>query len=225
MKITHPQVLKCLKKNLTSPILFSLFLLSTQNSHALTISDLLITEIMANPSAVTDSNGEWFEIYNPADQAFDFNGISLSDNGSNYHLINQTDPLLIQPGEYFVFGKNGNELENGGYTPDYIYSSFTLGNLDDEIILSDTIGNILSLEYNSGFAPAGHSMELTSPDMQLTSYITTTEFNYGAGDYGTPGSAGSYHFTTNSVSVPEPPLILLLLTGIIGLRCRQKLRG
>lgn len=175
---------------------------------------------MANPNTVTDSNGEWFEIYNPSNDIFDFNGTTLSDNGSNSHVINQLDPLLILPGEYFVFGRNDNELENGGYIADYIYSNFILGNSADEIILTDTLGNILSLEYESGFITAGHSIELTSPDMLISNYNETTNLIYGNGDYGSPGQQGSYSFTT--ATVPEPPLLLLFLTGIIGLGILKK---
>lgn len=199
---------------------FCLLILYSPLTHSTVISDLLITEIMANPNTVTDSNGEWFEIYNPSNDIFDFNNITLSDNGSNSHVINQLDPLLILPGEYFVFGRNDNELENGGYTADYIYSNFILGNSDDEIILTDTIGNILSLEYDSGLITAGHSIELTSPDMLISNYTETTNFIYGNGDYGTPGSQGLYAFTT--VTVPEPPSTLLFLAGIIGLNILKK---
>ncbi len=34
-------------------------------------SDLIITEIMQNPSAVEDANGEWFEIYNSGSSPVD----------------------------------------------------------------------------------------------------------------------------------------------------------
>lgn len=220
MKIFNHQAFKCLKNQQFSFILFSFLLLNTSLCHSTIISDLLITEIMANPDAVNDSKGEWFEVFNSGSDIFDFNGITLSDNGSNKHLINQFDPLLIQPGEYFIFGRNGNKLENGGYTADYVYSNFILGNLDDEIILTDTLGNMLTLEYNNGFIPAGHSMELISPNMLLTNYTETTAFIYGDGDYGTPGSQGSYQFTTTTV--PEPSSPLLFITGIIMLGLLQK---
>lgn len=214
------RITPCLQLKQLIVTLFSLLILYSPLTHSTVISDLLITEIMANPNTVTDSNGEWFEIYNPSNDIFDFNGITLSDDGSNSHVINQLDPLLILPGEYFVFGRNGNELENGGYTADYIYSNFILGNADDEIILADTLGNILSLEYESGFITAGHSIELISPDMLISNYTETTSFIYGNGDYGTPDSQGSYTFTT--ATVPEPSSVLLLFAGIIGLSIVKK---
>jgi len=215
------QTKPCPLKKLLLTIVFTLISLSSSHSHAVMISDLLITEIMANPNAVTDAKGEWFEIYNPSNDVFDFNGITLSDNGSNSHLITSSTNLLINPGEYFVFGKNGNTIENGGYIADYVYSNFTLGNSDDEIILSDTIGNMLSLEYSNGFVDAGKSTELLSDEMLITNYGITSDFNYGDGDYGTPGSQGSY--ALNTTPVPEPDSIWLILVGCLLLLARNRL--
>ena len=214
------RITSCLQFKLLIPILFSLLIVHSPHTHSTVISDLLITEIMANPNSVTDSNGEWFELYNPSNDIFDFNGTTLSDNGNNTHVINQLDPLLILPGDYFIFGRNGNKLENGGYIADYVYSNFVLGNSDDEIILTDLLGNILSLEYGNGLITAGHSIELTSPNMLISNFTETTNFNYGDGDYGTPGNQGSYTHTT--VTVPEPSSVLLFLAGIIGIGILKK---
>jgi len=214
------QTQPCPLKKLLLTIVFTLISLSSSHSYAVMISDLLITEVMANPNAVTDAKGEWFEIYNPSNDIFDFNGITLSDNGTNSHLITGPTNLIINPGEYFVFGKNGNTLENGGYIADYVYSNFTLGNSDDEIILTDSIGNILSLEYTNGFVNAGKSTELLSYEMLMTNYGTTSDFNYGDGDFGTPGSQGSYAF--NTTPVPEPKSLWLLLIGCLLLLSRKR---
>jgi len=177
---------------------------------------------MANPDAVTDAKGEWFEIYNPGNDIFNFNGITLSDNGSNSHVISSPTDLLINPGEYFVFGRNGNTSENGGYLADYVYSNFTLGNADDEIILTDTLGNTLLLEYTSGFVNAGKSTELLSTEMLISNYDLTSDFNYGNGDFGTPGSEGSYAFNQAFSPVPEPDSIWLILMGFFLLLARKR---
>lgn len=221
MKQNKPQTQPCPLKNLFTCIIFTCACLYSSQNYAAIISDLLITEIMANPNAVTDTKGEWFEIYNPSNDVFDFNGITLSDNGSNSHLITGSTNLIINPGEYFVFGKNSNTLQNGGYIADYVYSNFTLGNSDDEIILTDSIGNMLSLEYTSGFVSAGKSTELLSYEMLMANYGTTSDFNYGDGDFGTPGSQGSYAF--NTTPVPEPESLWLLLIGCLLLLSRKKL--
>jgi len=214
MKINH-QVNKRLSKIIRTMFLTTLALLASPQCYAALISDLYITEVMANPNAVTDSNGEWFELYNPTSDIFDLNGIVLSDNGSNTHIINNSDPLLINPGDYLVLGRNSDTLVNGGYQADYMYSGFTLGNAEDEIVLTDSDGNLLSLIYENGFVTAGASSELLSPDMLIGNYDNSVT-SYGIGDLGTPGSAGSYSFTetSNTISVPEPSSFWLTFIGL-----------
>jgi len=217
MKMTHRQAGKRLHKIITLIAFSTIAILSSGKSHAVIISDLYITEVMANPDAVTDSKGEWFELFNPTNESFDLNGIILSDNGSNIHIINNPEPLLINSGEYLVLGKNSNELENGGYQADYMYSGFTLANSADEIILTDAEGNQLSLLYDSGFVTAGKSSELLSDEMLLNNYSEST-INYGIGDFGSPGSAGNYLFEYDSTpvttSVPAPPSLWLACIGL-----------
>jgi len=217
MKMTHRQAYKRLHKTMSLVVISTIAILASSKSHAVLISDLYITEVMANPTAVTDSNGEWFELFNPTNESFDLNGIILSDNGSNIHIINNPDPLLINSGEYLVLGKNDNELENGGYQTDYMYSGFTLGNSDDEIILTDSEGNQLSLLYDNGFVSAGKSSELLSAEMLTNNYNVST-IDYGFGDFGSPGSAGAYLFdydtTPITTSVPAPPSLWLACIGL-----------
>ena len=78
------------KRTLT---LSSLVLFSNLSHAAVTTGDLLITEIMANPAAVSDSNGEWFEIFNTSSNAINLNGLIIKDNGSNLHIIDHSMPV------------------------------------------------------------------------------------------------------------------------------------
>lgn len=89
-------------------------------SQAATVSDLLISEIMADPTAVTDSNGEWFELFNPGNEAVNLDGITLHDDGSNSVLLSGSG-LSIASGSYFVLARNGDSLSNGGFSADYVY--------------------------------------------------------------------------------------------------------
>jgi len=186
-------------------------------SLASTVSDLLITEVMANPSAVSDSSGEWFELFNPTSYAIDLNGLVLSDAGSDSHTLSSATDLMINSGDYFVLARNADNSINGGFTADYIYGGdFLLANSNDEIIFSDSSGELLRLDYTSGFVANSASMELTSNTMLLSNYIVSTQ-EYGDGDFGTPGSAGSYAFATAPSPVPLPGTAWLLLSGLIGL--------
>jgi len=188
----------------------SLALFSHFSPAAIFPGNVLITEMMANPAAVSDSNGEWFEIFNTTSNPIDLNGLHIRDNGSNQHTINTAMPLWIPPRDYFVLGRNGDSSSNGGYTADYVYSDFTLGNSSDAIILEFNGSLIDSLIYNSSmFGTPGNSIEIISGGYALT----PANLSYGAGDIGTPGSAGSY---TPVAEVPIPAAGWLFITALSG---------
>ena len=42
--------------------------------------DVVINEIMQNPSAVGDTDGEWFELYNPTGSDIDIEGWTIADH-------------------------------------------------------------------------------------------------------------------------------------------------
>ena len=54
-----------------------------------TFSGLVVNEIMNNPSATNDSDGEWFEIVNTNDQIIDIYGLIIKDQDSDQHMINE----------------------------------------------------------------------------------------------------------------------------------------
>ena len=152
---------------------------------------LAITEIMPNPSAVSDSRGEWFEILNMDSIVIDLNGWTIMDQGNDTHLI--TTSIEIAPGQYIVLGRNGNEAENGGYEADYIYSSFQLGNTEDQIIILDADEKIVDdVSYGNSFPySSGVSMYLKNAayDNNLDTSWVASFSTYGDGDMGTPGHA------------------------------------
>ena len=47
----------------------------------LVAGDLVITEVMQNPAAVSDSVGEWFELYNASTAPIDLRGMAVADLG------------------------------------------------------------------------------------------------------------------------------------------------
>lgn len=188
--------------------------------------ELLISEVMANPSAVSDSNGEWFELFNSSTSTIDLNGITISDDGANSHTISASDPLLIEPGTYFVLGNNGDTSVNGGYIADYVYSGFNLINSSDQIVLTEDNFEIARLDYSgTPFGVAGISAELINQVFNpgQSNYAVTANditFQYGDGDFGTPGATGSIILTATS-PIPIPGAIWLfgsvLVLGIRGL--------
>jgi hypothetical protein len=171
---------------------------------ALSVSDLLISEIMANPAGVSDTRGEWFEHYNPTIEPINLRGIDLGDDGSNRHRID-TD-LLILPGEFLTLAHSADP----GFAADYVYDNFTLANSDDEIVLRDGLLELLRLDYGSGFAQAGISRELQQLPMQAPNYgLTLASLSYGSGDIGTPGVAGGLLLTPSGVPIPAAAWLFL----------------
>lgn len=174
--------------------------------------DIVITEIMQNPSAVSDADGEWFEIYNSTFVSIDLNGWVISDNGSNTHTIDNGGPLTIEPKSYMVLGVNADNATNGGITVDYEYGgTIAIGNSDDELILRATDGSTVdSVAYDGGTLwpdPTGISMALQNPnyDNNDPSNWCEASTTYGLGDFGTPGMGND---------CPLPPSAELTITEI-----------
>ena len=168
---------------------------------------VVITEIMANPSSVSDSYGEWFEITNTTDTIISLDGWTIKDNGSDMHLIQiENQDVAIDPGQFFVFARSGNLSSNGGVVSDYVYSGFSLSNTEDEMILVDSEGAVVDevqydseWNFSSGVSKEIHEVDL---DNNLVENWFVSTISYGSGDYGTPGysfegSLGSeYQLTT-----------------------------
>ena len=154
--------------------------------------DLVINEIMQNPAAVSDGNGEWFEVFNNTAGPVDLIGLTIRDDGSNTHTI--TSSVVVAVGDFAVLARNSTFATNGGVTVDYQYSSFFLGNSDDEVIIEEGGVEIDRVEYDGGPSfpdPTGAAMALdvTTNDNNDGSNWCTASTPYGDGDLGTPGAA------------------------------------
>ncbi len=172
--------------------------------------DVVINEIMQNPSAVADSAGEWFELHNPTGADINIEGWTISDNGSDSHVINNGAPLLIPAGGFLVLGNNTDTATNGGVTVDYGYGgSWFIANGDDEIILTDELGTEIDrVEYDGGPSfpdPNGASMALINPalDNNIGANWCEAVTPYGAGDLGTPGTANDCPQTVAEIVINE----------------------
>ncbi|MGI9224332.1 MAG: lamin tail domain-containing protein, partial [Woeseiaceae bacterium] len=165
--------------------------------------DIVINEIMQNPSAVSDTNGEWFEVHNPTASAVDIDGWTIQDNDFDNHVISNLGPLNIPAGGYLVLGRNADFGTNGGVTVDYQYSGVFLANGADELVLIDTsLNEVDRVEWDGGPAfpdPNGASMSLDDPtsDNNVGANWCTAVTPFGDGDRGTPGAA-------NDCGAPPP---------------------
>ena len=174
--------------------------------------NLVISEVMPNPSAVSDSYGEWFEVFNLDSIPINLNGWTIMDEGSDSHVI--TSSIELQPGEYMVLGRNSDENVNGGYVSDYTYTSFALANSDDEIILLDQDEKVVdNISYGITFPYSnGVSMYLEDPlmDNDVDTNWTASTISYGDGDFGTPGRAWNDSIVVSIVNNHLTPEIIEL---------------
>lgn len=174
-------------------------------------ADLIINEIMYDPSIVSDTSGEWFEVFNSG-AALDLQGYFIDDGGASKII---TAPLAIGSGGYLVFGRNNDLSSNGGVPVDYTVS-FSLGNSGDTLSILDPKGvpiNSVTYGPGTGFpSDTGASICFTGigDNHDGANWISARDIGitYGVGNYGTPGAP-------NMAAVPEPSSVVLFGSGLI----------
>jgi len=162
---------------------------------AFDIGDVLITEIMYNPTALSDAEGEWFEIYNNTSFPVDLQHLVIRKNDTENHIINSQ--IILAAHEYLVLART-NEATTGNK---YIYgTAISLNNTGAILSLYNygtdgTDGSLIcSVNYGAeGFTDASGASLCLSPEfLNITDAIlgdswcvsTTT---YNTDDLGTPG--------------------------------------
>lgn len=185
------------------------FLVSTKAA-----AKLVINEVLSNPGgAISDADGEWFEVYNLGLFQVNMQGFKIGDSnlGTDAPAHTIALPAVIQPNGFLVFGNNADTKTNGGVAIDYNYGAdLDLANDTDSIRLLSpyfvepgvkadrrTVGNILEIDradYANGSISAqnGLSRELVDPsgdnsDIDGANWQTATTV-YGDGGSGTPGA-------------------------------------
>lgn len=164
---------------------------------------VIITEIMQNPSFVSDEAGEYFEIFNTTNTPIDLKGwiIKTASTGSPVEHVIPTS-LILPANGYLVLGENADINSNGGVTVDYQYdAALFLGNGTATVTIecSGTVFDTVTYDDGATFPdPNGASMELatnkyshTDNDNGINWAAATVEIVSG-GDKGTPGAANSF---------------------------------
>ncbi len=157
-------------------------------------SDLVLNEFMAIPaSSETEAEGEWIELYNRSDGYVNISGWRIT-NQSGSTITCGT--YLVPAGGYVLLGSSGNTARNGGYTPDMVYSGFSIASAGS-LSLIDPYGTLVeSMDYDGGWPVSlGYSCERINPDWTVgteSSWALSTSI-FGDGDYGTPGARNSVY--------------------------------
>jgi len=150
---------------------------------------LVISELLYDPAAVADADGEWIEIYNPTYITVTLTSYCLSDGGSYGDGTAAFPGGSIMPGGVMVIAQRADVfLSTYGFTPDFelkdsdptvpdmtpANSGIGWGNGGDEAILRDASGvHVDAVVYGSGSYPGvtphpgagwGHSLERRPAD-------------------------------------------------------------
>lgn len=165
------------------------------------VGDLVINEVLADPAATPDADGEYLEIYVGAD--VDLNRLMLGkDPGVVEQILGDQSAtcLPIAAGTYLVLAHDPDPLVNGGLPDGTLPLGFSLGNSGSGLWVSlpgvdaRTPGELLD-ETAYGTAPAGHSLGLDpgqqnplANDDPMNWCPAADADVYGAGDFGTPGA-------------------------------------
>ena len=173
------------------------------------VGSVIITEILNNADGGDDGK-EWFEIYNTSDSAIDLQDWSVTDEGSNAFTISES--LVIEAGGFLVLGEETDPALNSEAEVDYAWgtnTNFTLGNGDDEVILSCGGVVIDMVAYDNGDTfpdPNSFSMALSpdaynSVDNDLGENWGISLQPYGDGENsGTPGTEPQLSMNENQFS-------------------------
>lgn len=142
-----------------------------------------IVEIMRNPAAVSDSDGEWFELRNATPDDVDLRGWSVGDGDSDLHVIETS--VVLPAGGYAVLGRSADASRNGGAVIDYAYAdSVALTNDADTLSVSDQYGQpVDTVRWDRAWLRPNGASVANVPDGWCVSGP-----QYGLGDLGTPGA-------------------------------------
>jgi hypothetical protein len=159
-----------------------------------TPDSVIVTEFMSNPEALSDSEGEYIELYNTSGtETYNLDGCAIKDLDSDDHTISASGGnLLIPPNSYLTLARSNMP----GFSPDYVYGSWFLAG-DDEIILECDGQTVDEVDYkafsggpNSGAGYGLNPQRLSAAANDIDgNWCDQTSSLPGSSDKGTPGMA------------------------------------
>lgn len=146
---------------------------------------LVITEVMADPTAVSDEMGEWFEVL--ATSAFDLNGLKLGNDGSSTSTLTAAECRGVQAGTTLLFARHADTMLNGGLPPVDGIFTFSLTNSGARFVrVLGGARELARLSY-SGATPGA---SIQQDPATARACVTPPSIRYGSSastDRGTPG--------------------------------------
>jgi hypothetical protein len=205
----------------------------------LTANDLVVTEYLANPVGVSDTSGEYFEVYNRTLDDIDLTGLIVRDDGSNTFTVSSLpvssligSSLLLPAGGFAVFANSDGVAL--GLSPAYMYgSTMALTNSADEIGLyrpDDTLINKVMYSDGDSFgAGIAHELDVISASLPSVTGGPTLGSDFIAatailnlGNFGSPGAAGNTRLEAPAVPLPAGAWLLSSALALLAGRRKRK---
>lgn len=166
------------------------------------LAEILITEVMPDPLAADDAQGEWIEIYNGSAQTVDLQGWQIVDprQAGETHTI--LTSLPAGPGDFVVLANHFHPALNGGVPVDYQYAGVVLENEDGLALLAPDGSLADTVTWQENHVESGRSLERVGSENPALWQRAWRPWPGSAGDFGSPGTATQPPPTP----VPAPPL-------------------
>ncbi len=159
--------------------------------------DLIISEVMMDPTKVADYRGEWIEIYNTTTTNYNLNGLQVTSTGNSGFTVSES---ITIPGEgRVVLATRLLPSSNGGFSPDGVYSYGDVSLVVEDTVTLSAGGTTLDSVTWQRWSPhwpgtlePGYSMSLSPSLYDGTANDSHDSWclgssTYGDGDFGTPG--------------------------------------
>ncbi|MFD2522388.1 lamin tail domain-containing protein [Emticicia soli] len=178
---------------------FSFIFLAFTGTIAQTANDLIITEIMADPTPTKGlPEKEYIELYNHSEKSINLNQFVLFYNTTSVRFPN----VSIQPKEYLIVTHRNNTAEFQAYGNVVGLNNFSLNNAGSTLIIKDSRNTTLfSVTYtDKWYTPnknQGYALEMIDTDFACVE--TGNWVSSEAALQGTPGKE-------NSVKASQPDL-------------------
>jgi Lamin Tail Domain len=157
---------------------------------------VVVTEIMIDPTTVQDTDGEWFELFNlDPSHTYDLNGCTVATSAGATTIGGS---VVIPPRSYVTLARSAHP----GFTPTYVYGvGVNFPNSGGSLALKCEDVVIDAITYPGGLATARSWMAITTnwvanddPSNWCSTDPQVATNGYGADvssarDYGTPGLA------------------------------------
>lgn len=165
---------------------------------------VIINELMIDPWAVADADGEWVELRNTTNVGVHLAGWTLSGGASGAMNLPAT---TLAANDFLVLCRNAHPAQNGGISGAWAAAAMNVANSGDSLWLYDASSQQVDVvAWGSSFS--GASWEVRDPWQDNFSVgganWALASATFGLGDYGTPGQE-------NSNFIPEPAALGTLL--------------